>query len=87
MIEDTFNDEINLTDTKIQYQDIECDKVIFCSGMDDNSNKYFDWLPFSLVKGEIMEIEPEENFEIICAPREQLKVDPTARVTRKDPPI
>ena len=65
LIEDTFNDELILTDTKIQYQDIECDKVIFCSGMDDNTNKYFDWLPFSLVKGEILEIEPEENFEII----------------------
>ncbi len=41
----------------VRYNDIEAKRVIFCDGRASMENSYFKWLPFKLVKGEILHIE------------------------------
>ena len=50
---------------KVQYKSNEAERIIFCSGTEATLTSYFNWLPFGLVKGEIIEILPESKFDII----------------------
>lgn len=44
----------------VSYKGINYEKVILCQGSGAVKNKYFNWLPFSLTKGEILEVDIPE---------------------------
>ncbi|HNP20344.1 MAG TPA: FAD-dependent oxidoreductase [Fulvivirga sp.] len=48
---------MNLDSGHVKYKDIEAKRVIFCDGRASMENPYFKWLPFKLVKGEILHVE------------------------------
>ena len=56
MFENGVFDESTLTvqTEGILYRDIAAGKVIYCNGREAMNSKYFDWLPFRPVKGEIL---------------------------------
>ncbi len=43
----------------IAYKNQEAKGLIFCDGSNSLNNKFFSWLPYKLVKGEILEIEAD----------------------------
>lgn len=45
--------------------DMKFRKIIFCNGVTAQGSDWFSWLPFSPVKGEILDIELDQNPEII----------------------
>ena len=56
-INDRFDEKkLVLKDNGVEYGNIHASKLIFCTGF-SNETSYFDWLPFSPVKGEIIEIK------------------------------
>ncbi len=60
------SDKFKITDLKFEnnsvlWKDMSFKKVILCQGAFATSNQYFNWLPFALVKGEILEIETESE--------------------------
>lgn len=60
IIDDTFNyDNLVVSETSIVYGDLHAKRILFCEGTGAEVNPYFGWLPFKLVKGEIIEIEAE----------------------------
>ncbi len=44
----------------VTYQDIRAKKILFCDGTYTVDNPFFNWLPFRLVKGEILDVEIED---------------------------
>jgi glycine/D-amino acid oxidase-like deaminating enzyme len=56
----SFNyNEINLTDS-VEYQHFKAKKIIFCEGFFAVNNPWFSYLPFQLVKGEILTLKNEQ---------------------------
>ncbi len=54
-IEDCFKcEDLVLNQNGIEWKNIKAKKVIFCDGHRATQNPYFDWLSFSLTKGEIL---------------------------------
>ncbi|MDH5366436.1 MAG: FAD-binding oxidoreductase [Cyclobacteriaceae bacterium] len=49
----------------VAYKDFKAEKIIFCTGTEATTGTFFSWLPFNLVKGEVLEITPESDFEQI----------------------
>ena len=43
--------------SKIKWKDITTNKIIFCEGFRAKDNPFFDWLPFTFAKGEVLELE------------------------------
>lgn len=64
---DTFNyKDIIIEGDFIKWKSIITKKIIFCEGHHALTNPYFDWLPFNLVKGEILTIKaPKLNIHQI----------------------
>lgn len=60
----SFNN-LTINENGIQYQDIEAKSLIFCEGWQAVNNPYFSWLPFSINKGEVLDISTE-NFGREC---------------------
>lgn len=52
-------EKLELLDGNVAYKNFEARKIIFCEGPRAAENPYFDWLPFSLVKGEILDMRSE----------------------------
>ncbi len=49
--------DININEGFVSFSGKLYKRVIFCEGMEARNNKYFNWLPFKLVKGEILDVE------------------------------
>ncbi len=60
-------DEANLelTDGGIKYHDIRAGKIIFCSGHQILNSKFFGWIPITPVKGEVLHLKMNLDFETI----------------------
>ena len=52
-------EELQIQDSGVQYKDIWARQIIFCDGYQGAKNLFFRWLPFSLNKGEILDIESD----------------------------
>lgn len=53
-------DEIVLDDEHIRFDGITCGRVIFCEGYKAMHNPWFNWLPFTPAKGEILSLQFEQ---------------------------
>ena len=42
---------------RVRWKDFSFDKVIFCQGFNARDNDWFSWLPFTPVKGQILEVD------------------------------
>jgi len=51
--------DLQIQDSGIQYQNMAAKEIIFCEGYQGATNPFFGWLPFSLNKGEILDIETD----------------------------
>lgn len=58
-------DEVELDQEGVSYRGCKASKLIFCDGPLLSSNKYFEWLPLSPVKGEMLFVKVSEDFEAI----------------------
>ncbi|WP_420385598.1 NAD(P)/FAD-dependent oxidoreductase [Roseivirga sp.] len=55
LIEERFNSDLLVKkETAWRYGAIECEQLIFCDGRLALENSFFSWLPFNLVKGELL---------------------------------
>ncbi|MFT4032642.1 MAG: FAD-dependent oxidoreductase [Siphonobacter sp.] len=55
LLDNSFSwDEIELCENSVRWQEYEAKKVISCEGAYARFNPYFDWLPWAVVKGEIL---------------------------------
>ena len=66
LIEQSFDtSKLEITADGVRYDGHSAGKVIFCDGPVLGSNAYFDWLPLSPVKGELLYIKVNEPFRAI----------------------
>ncbi len=60
LIEEKFDfNQLIFEPEKLIYKEIECDQLIFCEGAKAQHNPFFNYLPFSFVKGELLIIQSD----------------------------
>lgn len=74
--------KLTVTDNGIVYDGKSAGTLIFCEGWQAVNNPYFNWLPFSPNKGEVLDIEVE-NFASDCIYNKGVYVVPYGRETWK----
>jgi glycine/D-amino acid oxidase-like deaminating enzyme len=57
--------QLKINETEIIIADLKCKRLVFCLGQGQVMSPYFDWLPFKLVKGEILEVEMDSDIKTI----------------------
>lgn len=57
--------DLTLSDNNITYHEIHANKLVFCTGYEIQQSKYFGWVPMAPVKGELLYIKMDEEFETI----------------------
>lgn len=55
--------DLVLEKNSVKWKDITSRKIVFCEGPQVRQNPFFQWLPFSLTKGELLEIETGFDLE------------------------
>jgi glycine/D-amino acid oxidase-like deaminating enzyme len=66
LINQRFEEEnLQVFEDRITYRELQAKKVIFCNGYQVCESKYFGWLPMAPVKGEILLMEFEADFQTI----------------------
>ncbi len=58
--------QLQLTDEGVNYKTIKARHLIFCEGYQVINNPYFAWLPLQPTKGEVLEVQAEQNFAPEC---------------------
>lgn len=65
-IEEIFAERLlQIQNSGVIYKGIRAKKIIFCTGAESSHGMFFDWLPFKLVKGDIISIKPSIFFDKI----------------------
>lgn len=57
--------QIQIFDDRVEIGGIVASKIIFCSGVNCKNSIFFNWLPFTPVKGEILEFESDLPNDVI----------------------
>ena len=65
--EEQFNEDILeiIDQNTLRYRDIVAQRILFCTGYESINSTYFGWLPLVPVKGELLDIKMEVDFETI----------------------
>jgi glycine/D-amino acid oxidase-like deaminating enzyme len=58
-------EKLHIAQESVTYEGLQARKIIFCDGPDAFRASFFSWLPFSPVKGEVLTIRPEQDFEVV----------------------
>lgn len=68
LIDGVFDEnELSIHEDYVIYNKVLAQKVIYCDGAYGKESKYFGWLPYNLVKGEILKLKIEGNFKSIIS--------------------
>lgn len=60
-LDEVYNDDFTFNNNSVQWKEHTAKKVVYCEGYRAKFNPLFNWLPFSVTKGEMLQIEME-NF-------------------------
>lgn len=51
--------EIKVLDNGVKYKEITAENIVFCDGYQSHKSPFFNWIPLSMVKGELLVIESD----------------------------
>jgi glycine/D-amino acid oxidase-like deaminating enzyme len=65
-LEENFDESRLLLKTnEVEYKDHKAKRIIFCSGEGITDSEFFGWLPYSMVKGEILEVKVNQSLDVL----------------------
>jgi len=60
-------EQLEITANTVKYHGFEAKKIIFCNGLSSMHGKFFSWLPFNPVKGEILTVDLGTEIDYILS--------------------